>query len=1804
MTGANVCTGKRGGGIMSSLQKRPMEGRIAGKRYRIGQLLRRAASGNVYACRDIIEENRRLAIRIPPVSELRETPEALGRRIVLLQKLRHPQIENISDFGSLSETGGLFLVSGCAEGHDFYSGTENSDPRAVLTLFAETLRVLRYPHMRGLTHGNLIPQSVLLSKNSEGRRVPLLRDFSMSLRTDRINDFRNLESICYAAPELLLEGRKSTETDFYALGILLYQSLTRRLPFENGDPDFVIQKQIQGNIDLGCVECLDGGESFMPLLERLLEKDPEKRLRSVDETLALLPRQTLRCFNLPEEKAGFFSAAPFVEREKEMLLLRDRSRQVKESGRGWAVFLAGEAGSGKTRCMEELRGWAAVNGWRVAECVFSANEKTPYAPYMQVLGKTDYYGKEDFSFPEDISLVADPGPSGYGLMPVLLQNRLARELVKHLSGRPTLLFLHDIHMASREACAILEYLCSDIRAHPILICAGFRADEISSDIVRRVIAGAWRGERGEVVSLDPLTKSGVRQMIAGLTGIHKHYEALCEWIFSAGGGNPLFLKEMLKNLAEHGILRNQPEGWKLAASFMTKPEVPPGIGMILRERMARLSPAAMETLEWLSLFHRAVPRKYTELLTTSDRETNEASLKELAICRLLRVESPTGEETVAAVHELVAEVARKMIPRERKQKMYREIAELLEREAGKDRFYEAALHYTESPPDDGSVRCALTAVASFQAIFAHENALRCFEYAYKYKKMLKAKEIIQAVITACDSMFALGEAHRAIRLINSALRFRFGVDPEIKARLYLCLATAYRHAGDWLCHQRSCRAGLASLRSSSAAGRFTETKLWTGLAFSAVMRSQARNALGYLDRAMEACPDRNSPDLFGNIQNLYAVIFCARGEFKKASDAGEKAIAVLGHSGEHILKCFAMTALGLSYMKRGRFAAALRLHLRAAALGEKSRSVFPRSRASRILAQCLCHLGQIRKSLAAIEYAAAAAKESNNPAICRACDAIAAEINLAACNYRETRRILKTLECGDKQHFSVFDAGCPGYVSAELHFRLGDFEGALDDIQKLRKKKNPESLYEYAFAEALYERILFERDKDTAALERLRTLENRVARKRWPCQRCIILLHICEILISLKKPEEAEPYARNALRLANAMRSISLQCRALLALGKSLSPLRRTSCANVSFFTGFTDICGADKAICSLNACLDMAEASCSLECRWMAFTELSSIYRFYKNYELCLRCARQAYETLSKLEDMTPSDMLDYFRGAFGRGNAKQELARLVETRRPFCRDAHAEKCSKSANTGILLRMTEIVNSVREAPPLLDELLALALSAIPVRRGMIFLFNETSGKLEEAGAHSANNDDRSLAEDVPRAILESVFQEGKPLVSADACRDPRITKNIFTQRTGKLLCIPLKTPERTLGVFYADCSKPVKNISEAEIDLAEVFCGMAALAVDNIMSRSKLARAAVKSGSVQAPDPFPEIIGSSPAIRLLKDQINRIASAPIDVLITGESGSGKELVARAISSGGGKPSGKFIPVDCGALSDGVAEAELFGCRRGAFTGATEDRAGLLEAASGGVLFLDEISNMPMRIQVKLLRALQEREVRRVGETLPRKIEIRVVAATNKDLPEEIQSGRFCGDLYYRLKSVEIHAPPLRERAEDIPILIENFLQGILDQGKGEPRHFSPEAMEFLRHYPYPGNIRELKNIVASAYYSSSGFVIEAGALPVEVRVRNTAEMALDSAADNLYRRILEGEGGFDDLVKKPYLARCLDASVVRGVIHRTLLDSSGIYRDALARLRIPKNRYSATIQFLKRHRCYLEFLPFRRDCE
>jgi transcriptional regulator with PAS, ATPase and Fis domain len=322
-------------------------------------------------------------------------------------------------------------------------------------------------------------------------------------------------------------------------------------------------------------------------------------------------------------------------------------------------------------------------------------------------------------------------------------------------------------------------------------------------------------------------------------------------------------------------------------------------------------------------------------------------------------------------------------------------------------------------------------------------------------------------------------------------------------------------------------------------------------------------------------------------------------------------------------------------------------------------------------------------------------------------------------------------------------------------------------------------------------------------------------------------------------------------------------------------------------------------------------------------------------------------------------------------------------------------------------------------------------------------------------------------------------------------------------------------------------------------------------------------------------------MIGKSEEMHRLRERVRAAARVSGAVLITGESGSGKELVARSIHELSERCRAKFVAVDCGALPDDLIESELFGHRRGAFTTALSDKPGLFEEANGGTLFLDEIANTSRRFQAKLLRVLQDKYLRRLGDVVMRKLDLRVISATNCELAALVRRGEFREDLYYRLNVFPIQVPPLRRRIDDIPLLVEYLLRG--------RKKISEKAMAKLMAHNFPGNIRELENIVEAAVCVASSAVIQTDdiILPHEVPAEQPAEDLI--------------VGNFWDSVARPFAERLITRTQMERVIRNGLERTRGSYRKMLPLLRMPDTDYKRFMDFLRRHHCIIDFREYRK---
>ncbi len=523
-------------------------------------------------------------------------------------------------------------------------------------------------------------------------------------------------------------------------------------------------------------------------------------------------------------------------------------------------------------------------------------------------------------------------------------------------------------------------------------------------------------------------------------------------------------------------------------------------------------------------------------------------------------------------------------------------------------------------------------------------------------------------------------------------------------------------------------------------------------------------------------------------------------------------------------------------------------------------------------------------------------------------------------------------------------------------------------------------------------------------------------------------------------------------------------------------------------------------------------------------------------------RARAEAVVAHAALEAGESGDHLDRARAAFrSAGDREGEAALLLEQASVLSRlgragealavlngmgseipenlRARAEALRQRVQPGesrvLLDRMLQINRAIlarHDPAALLRDIVDGAVELLSAERGFCILAAEKGFEIG-AARHVSRETIRDAQFNISRGLADWVARNGEAVLTGRAGSEPSLReyKSLEELRVKSIACVPMRAADRLLGALYVDHRERPDAFSRGDLETLQALAEQAAVALTQVrlleenLRQQKLLEQAnarlrasnrvleqrvrtqtevlerVKSAGR---DRYDQLVGSSSAMQEIYRQLTKIESSAETVLITGESGTGKELLARAIHQRSSRSAGPFVPVNCGALTETLLDSELFGHVKGAFTGAAADRPGVFEQAEGGTLFLDEIGETSAETQKRLLRVLQQKEIRRVGDQTDRKVNVRVVAATNRDLSEAVSEREFREDLFYRLNVLRVHVPPLRERREDIPLLVDHFLDRIATEQGGARPPVGPGFVDRLLKREWPGNVRQLENAV------------------------------------------------------------------------------------------------------------------------
>jgi transcriptional regulator with GAF, ATPase, and Fis domain len=441
--------------------------------------------------------------------------------------------------------------------------------------------------------------------------------------------------------------------------------------------------------------------------------------------------------------------------------------------------------------------------------------------------------------------------------------------------------------------------------------------------------------------------------------------------------------------------------------------------------------------------------------------------------------------------------------------------------------------------------------------------------------------------------------------------------------------------------------------------------------------------------------------------------------------------------------------------------------------------------------------------------------------------------------------------------------------------------------------------------------------------------------------------------------------------------------------------------------------------------------------------------------------------------------------------GSAELVFSLLEEVDVPSAKGS-GDKPESAQNELVGLRrlhqFSERLLVTRDVQSLLESLLDGAIEATGAERGFVLFLRDNKPEVRAA---------RNLRQEtVPEAvrqlsdsIIARVIESKRPLIVADAMNDHAFARSesVMHLRLSSVLCAPLIAGGELLGLLYLGNDRVANLFSARALDLITIFSAQAALILQNALLLDSLRTDKNELEKKLKDQRFGEIIGAVPSMLEVFRKVQKVAPTDIFVLITGETGTGKELIAREIHQRSQRANGPFVVINCGAIPENLMESELFGAVRGAYTGAHATRIGKFQAANQGTLFLDEVGELPPQLQVKLLRALQDRMVTKVGDSKAERVDIRVIAATNRELEEEIKKGNFREDLYYRLNVVNIFLPPVRERGDDVLVIAKSLLIKFAAELNSPVKGFTPNALVAIRKYEWPGNVRQLENRIRKA---------------------------------------------------------------------------------------------------------------------
>ena len=1610
--------------------------KIIDDRYQVLESVDRRERSELFRVEDRLRPGRVLMLKmLRPSSE--EERESFANDFRVRASLRHRGVARVYELGNDPETGAPYYTGEWIGGRPWDELTADAEPALLYRLCADVCSTLEHCHARGLLHLDLKPDNLLVIEERGELRAKVL-DFGLA--RGRLRQGVMGGTPLYMAPELL-EGREyDRRADLYSLGLSMLPPDRR--------PD------VPGRPSLDALP-RQWPRPLATLVRRLIDRDPTLRFASAQAVLRYLERTAT--VPAPFLRKLMEAEIPFVGRDVAMMRLREAFRRrfdgadIREDPDAVAaVVLLGEPGIGKTRLMREFRATVTtlppvvVGGDPYGEDAPCLPLGDPIARLWQRRAIRQGPGIPHGRAIEALLPGLDPpaDPSGHEPTDQAdLVRAVTDFLVEAGHQRPGTLFLDDLDRGDPIGPLVLaELLARD--DNPWFVVATARSLRelprcerlVLSGLQERAIADLLRA-RFEEVEPDPQLVGRVRRVT---------------------GGNAAFLAVLLNQMQLTPSAAGKPQ---LTLPEMGELDTPAQLADAIRQRQDALPADQKSPLGFLALAGRWLPLDNICMALGGDEAEVGAMLDSLTEQGLVHREGTSSGARYRFASEHHAAATCEALPEDLRTSFHKSMARLLSHADDVEELLDLGRHLSQAGEARRAAEVFLRAARRAAARFEPQVAESALRRASAVAPKDAVAVLFEAGLALGDLLVHQGRYRAADDTYREVERLATDDDGAARGRLaiqqgVLALKTGEKALGLSLLERAASTLSDHTTRGelASAYARLADASMWED-------HEQAR---AYCDLALSHLTEETPPREAVSLHLLSGQLAALTGDYEVGIEDARTAVERLREIGAAAEEMVALNVLGSMHMDLGELGEALACSQQAVARFEETGDQDQLCRVAVGHGDNLLMSGEYTQALSWYRRGLEQAVEMGH----QLQEALARmHIGRLLGRIGAPDEAQAELEHAALMSDSVKDRGAAGEARvwlAVVRFRAGETEGLDKLLDRAERDLLPVQLKRGLDALDLVRSALMLRqgyfDDAAVALQRLSDRE--------PLPEIACTLRRLQSRLERDRPRGDLPAAYGLAREA-----------------------------------------------------MTQAEGMTSPDAIWRSLEELARVCVALEERDQASDLLQRMQELAEWLQERLPPDVDSSHRIHRAIGRLARDLGEAAppsrRADRPDHRDPRADRLLES-----------LVSLTAELPVRthLSRLLDAAVELTGAERGLIRV--EGGGIEDWETAIYSSSDPFPISEN----MLDDVLRTGQASWTANAAEDPRYATrdSVLAHRLRSVLCAPLRLGDRVDGVLYVDHPFADAAFGDEELATVEGLAVLVALVARNArlaaegreMRAERLRDSATPDPTAAAGEPTPaagagnapleqpdiqrgqlrfdydEIVGQHPALMLALQTVDHIIDTEIPVYIHGESGTGKELFARAVHFNGPRKDAPFMALNCAAVPEQLLESELFGHVRGAFTGATADRKGLFEMANGGTLFLDEVADMSTAMQARLLRVLQEGEVRQVGSAKTRHVDVRILAASHQDLASLVETGEFRQDVYYRLCAITVSIPGLRDRREDIPLLLQTFLaQEAHERGTAQPT-VDPRVLELLVSLDWPGNVRQLRNVVRTAWALAGGRAI------------------------------------------------------------------------------------------------------------